>query len=188
VSPQSCTTAQEEASGSTPAMTLRWPTTITAPAQMQRPLPRSLSRVVGCERRAESSALRRRALGPEVEASQLRRRQCRTPAGLQAPISRARICAIGAARDSAVGADRRHLGPASTPRADYCFDKDASTEAASTRCAFVARCGSTRPDGGGFCFRCGACPLVWLAGRLCVPERFAWLESHGAAQRDLHHQ
>jgi hypothetical protein len=52
-------------------------------------------------------------------------------------------------------------------------------------------CGEMRvhsPDCGGFCFRYVACPLVWLAGRLCVPERFAWLESHGAAQRDLHHQ
>src|SRR5579862_4198151 len=28
----------------------------------------------------------------------------------------------------------------------------------------------------------------WLAGRLCVPERVAWFEPDGAAQRYLHHQ
>ena len=56
----------------------------------------------------------------------------------QAQAAHARIWAKGAARDSAVGADRRHLGTASTPRTDYCFDQGASTKAASTRCAFVA--------------------------------------------------
>jgi hypothetical protein len=54
--------------------------------------------------------------------------------------------AIGAARDSAVGAVRRHLGTSIDARADYCFDPGASTKAASTRCALVAngRCAATR--------------------------------------------
>jgi hypothetical protein len=47
------------------------------------------------------------------------------------------VWAIEAARDSAVGAVRHTLGPASTPRADYCFDRGASTKAASTRCALA---------------------------------------------------
>jgi hypothetical protein len=38
------------------------------------------------------------------------------------------------------------LGPASMPRADYCFDQGASTKAASTRCAFLAICESS-PEG-----------------------------------------
>ena len=50
------------------------------------------------------------------------------------------IWAIGAARDSAVGAVRRHLGTSIDARADYCFDPGASTKAASTRCALVAIC------------------------------------------------
>ena len=53
-------------------------------------------------------------------------------------------CGRGRPRSSTKRAIRRSvpivaaLGRASTPSADYCFDQGASTEAASTRCAFVA--------------------------------------------------
>ena len=60
--------------------------------------------------------------------------------------------AIGAARDSAVGAVRHTLGPASTPRADYCFDPGASTKAASTRCTLVANLGLRAPTAALPCF------------------------------------
>ena len=62
------------------------------------------------------------------------------------PWPHARVWVIGAARDSAVGAVRRHLGTSIDARADYCFDPGASTKAASTRCALVAngRCAATR--------------------------------------------
>lgn len=52
----------------------------------------------------------------------------------------ARYWAMGAARDSAVGAVRRHLGISLDARADHCFDPGASTKAASTPCALVAIC------------------------------------------------
>jgi hypothetical protein len=55
----------------------------------------------------------------------------------RAPASHAWIWAVGAARDSAVGAVRRHLGTSIDARADYYFDPGASTKAASTRCALV---------------------------------------------------
>ena len=47
--------------------------------------------------------------------------------------------AIGAARDSGVGAVRRDLGTSMDARPDCCMDQGASTEAAGTRCAVLAR-------------------------------------------------
>jgi len=75
----------------------------------------------------------------------------------RAPASHAWIWAIGAARDSAVGAVRRHLGTSIDARADYCFDPGASTKAASTRCAHgesQVRAGRRRET----CFRSSAPP------------------------------
>ena len=64
--------------------------------------------------------------------------------------------AIGAARDSAVGAVRRNLGTSIDARADYCFDPGASTKAASTRCARVAICETGAALRLGNCVQCRA--------------------------------
>jgi hypothetical protein len=59
-----------------------------------------------------------------------------------AALADARSWAKGAARDSAVGADRRHLGTGIDAPRGLLLRSGASTEAASTRCAFVARSGA----------------------------------------------
>ena len=78
-----------------------------------------------------------------------RRQQQDGPGGKLTPVpaspdvgAGARSWAIGAARDSAVGAVRSHLRTSIDARADYRFDPGASTKAASTRCAIVAICES----------------------------------------------
>lgn len=61
------------------------------------------------------------------------------------------------------------LRPASTRRADYCFDQRASTNAASTRCAFVANCASLPiPVDRPAIFECG-CAALADASVLSVP-------------------
>jgi hypothetical protein len=68
------------------------------------------------------------------------------------------------------------LGRASTPRADYCFDQGASTEAARTRCAFVAKLGSlaSRAASPAFAFRrasAAAAPRALLSMKRGTPRR-----------------
>ncbi len=98
--------------------------------------------------RARSGPSRRRTAGSSPKHSPVAGRP-EHETDRPAPRSLARARTIGAARDSVVGADRRHRGPVSTPRADYCLDKGASTEAASTRCASVAGSGCAHPTASG---------------------------------------
>jgi len=79
--------------------------------------------------RHDNAAHPRRPTRSQCQAKQPRR------------LDRGRRCAwaIGAARDSGVGAVRRDLGTSMDARADCCMDQGASTEAASTRCAVLAR-------------------------------------------------
>jgi hypothetical protein len=89
------------------------------------------------------------------------------------PLAHVDAClwAIGAARDSAVGAVRRHLGTSIDARADYCFDPAASTKAASTRCALVAngRCAATH--GSTRAFTSARVSRAWCRGWLCLERR-----------------